>query len=91
MTGLLITLGDQKAILFYLGFLPAFMDLSLMTWLDTVMVILVAALAVGSVKLGYAYVASQAGARVGTRMGTVLNVGAGCVMIAVGVFVLISA
>ncbi len=28
LTGLLITLGDQKAILFYLGFFPAFIDLS---------------------------------------------------------------
>lgn len=26
MTGLMITLGDQKAVLFYLGFLPAFIE-----------------------------------------------------------------
>ena len=31
LTGFLITLGDQKAILFYLGFFPAFIDLSRMT------------------------------------------------------------
>jgi threonine/homoserine/homoserine lactone efflux protein len=35
LTGFLITLGDQKAILFYLGFFPAFVDLSRMTPADT--------------------------------------------------------
>ena len=34
MTGLLITLGDQKAILFYLGFFPAFVDLSKMSFFE---------------------------------------------------------
>lgn len=91
MTGLLITLGDQKAILFYLGFLPAFMDLSVMTWPDALIVIIIAVLAVGGVKLGYAHAASRAGARIGARMARVMNIGAGCVMVAVGVFVLIRA
>ena len=31
ISGLFITLGDQKAILFYLGFFPAFIDLSRVT------------------------------------------------------------
>ena len=44
MTGLLITLGDQKAILFYLGFFPAFIDLSNMTPADTLIIIVIAAL-----------------------------------------------
>lgn len=91
MTGLLITLGDQKAILFYLGFLPAFMDLSVMTWLDALIVVVIAAVSVGGVKLGYAYGASRAGARVNVRLGRVLNIGAGCVMIGVGVFLLLRA
>lgn len=91
MTGLLITLGDQKAILFYLGFLPAFMDLSLMTGLDAMMVVIIAAVAVGSVKLGYAWAASRAGVRIGARAGRVMHIGAGCVMMVVGVFVLVGA
>jgi threonine/homoserine/homoserine lactone efflux protein len=51
VTGLVITLGDQKATLFYLGFLPAFLDVSKISYLDTIAVILVATLAVGGVKL----------------------------------------
>ena len=35
LTGLLITLGDQKAVLFYIGFLPAFVDLANLTVTDT--------------------------------------------------------
>lgn len=91
MTGLLITLGDQKAILFYLGFFPAFMDLKALTVLDALIVILIAAVAVGGVKLGYAYAASRAGALVGARAGRTLNIVAACVMIVVGVFVIVRA
>jgi len=58
MTGLPITPGEQKAILFYLGFFPAFMDLKALTVPDALIVIAIAAVAVGGVKLGYAWVAS---------------------------------
>lgn len=88
MTGLLITLGDQKAILFYLGFFPAFMDLRALTVLDALIVIAIAAVAVGGVKLAYAYAASRAGALVGAKVGRTLNIVAACVMIVVGVAVI---
>jgi len=88
MTGLLITLGDQKAILFYLGFFPAFMDLKALTVLDVLIVIAIAAVAVGGVKLGYAYAASRAGALVGARVGRTLNIAAAWVMIVVGAVVI---
>lgn len=91
MTGLLITLGDQKAILFYLGFFPAFMDLKVLTVMDALIVIAIAVVAVGSVKLAYAWVASRAGALVGTKVGRTLNIIAACVMIVVGVLVMLRA
>jgi len=50
----MITLGDQKAILFYLGFFPAFLDLVAMSALDTAVILLVTTVAVGGVKLAYA-------------------------------------
>lgn len=54
MTGLLVTLGDQKAVLFYLGFLPAFVDLDGYSYVDVGVVAAIAVVAVGGVKLGYA-------------------------------------
>ena len=90
MTGLLITLGDQKAILFYLGFFPAFVDLARMTWLDALLLILIAALAVGGVKLVYAAAADRAGTLLGSRFARALNLLAACVMIGIGLFLLSS-
>jgi threonine/homoserine/homoserine lactone efflux protein len=60
LTGFLITFGDQKAILFYLGFLPAFIDLSRMTPADTLIIIIIATLGVGGSKLVYAWLADRA-------------------------------
>ncbi|CAN5895599.1 hypothetical protein BH24DEI2_BH24DEI2_04170 [soil metagenome] len=58
--GLLITLGDPKAILFYMGLLPAFVDLSRVTLADTALIMLAAVTVVGGVKMGYAYSAEWA-------------------------------
>ncbi len=91
MTGLLITLGDQKAILFYLGFFPAFMDLKALTVLDALIVILIAAVTVGGVKLGYAYAASRAGAIIGAKLGQTIRRIAGSLMLAVGVYLIVRA
>lgn len=61
LSGLLLTLGDQKAIFFYLGFFPAFVDLSVVTTPDILLIILVTILTVGGVKLTYAWLVSRAG------------------------------
>ena len=90
-TGLLITLGDQKAVLFYLGFLPAFIDLRAVSCLDIGAVIAITLLAVGGVKLGYALAADRAGALFGPKTGSRMNALAACVMIATGAFVMLRA
>lgn len=59
LTGLLITLADQKATLFYLGFFPAFLDLSQVSYVDAGVIMLVAIAAVGGVKIGYALLADS--------------------------------
>ena len=90
LTGLLITLGDQKAILFYLGFLPAFVDLATMTPLDTLIIIISAILGVGGAKVVYAFLADRASVLLkdsGALHG--INVLAACVMIAVGIVLLL--
>ncbi len=89
LTGLSITFSDHKAILFYLGFFPAFMDLGAMTTPDTVLVLLAATAAVGGVKLVYARLAELARTRLDQTMQRNINSFAGGVMIAVGAMVLI--
>jgi len=54
MAGLLLTLADHKAALFYLGFLPAFVDLATLGMADVLLILLLTLLAVGGVKLAYA-------------------------------------
>jgi len=90
LTGFLITLGDQKAILFYLGFFPAFIDLSRMTTADTLIIIMIAIIGVGGAKLVYAYLADRARAVFkNTRAIRAINVLAACVMIVVGLTLLL--
>jgi len=89
LSGFLITLGDQKAILFYLGFFPAFIDLSLMTPTDTLIVIIIAIIGVGGAKLVYAWLADRASLLLkNTQAVRGINMLAGGVMIAVGMFLL---
>jgi len=90
LTGLLITLGDQKAILFYLGFFPAFIDLSMMTPMDTLIIVLIAILGVGGAKLVYAYLADRASLMFkDSRTLRGINRLAAAIMIAVGIALLL--
>lgn len=73
LTGLLITLADQKAVLFYLGLLPVFLDLSAITTADIFLLLALTALSVGGVKLAYARFAGTAGGVIGTRNTRLLN------------------
>lgn len=90
MTGLLITLGDQKAIFFYLGFFPAFVNLFSMTYLDTGIILLITLFGVGLPKLAYAFMANKASRMLkDTRATHALNVFASIVIIGVGLYLLI--
>ena len=85
LTGLLITLGDQKAILFYLGFFPAFVDLAVMTPIDTLIIIAIAIVGVGGAKVMYAALVVRASQLVkNSHAIEVINKLAACVMIGVG-------
>lgn len=87
LAGLLITLGDQKAILFYLGLFPAFMNLPALSYLDIVMVIALAIVAVGAPKVVYAYLARRVSAVMTPQVYRLVNPAAGAVMIGVGVLI----
>lgn len=86
LTGFFITLGDQKAIFFYFGFFPAFVDLSIISYFDTGIIILLAIVAIGGAKISYAFMASRATLLINPRLNHRLNMVAGSVMIAVGIF-----
>jgi threonine/homoserine/homoserine lactone efflux protein len=92
LAGLFITLGDQKAILFYLVFFPAFVDLSALSYLDAGLIILIAIIAVGGVKLAYAFMADRA-RLLFKRSDAIkrINIAAGTIMIVVGMFLLAKA
>ena len=59
ISGLLITLADPKAILFYAGLLPGYLDLAQVTAIDTGIVAGAAILIVGLVKGTYAFLAER--------------------------------
>ena len=84
-TGLVITLGNPKVILFYLGFLPTFLDLTRLEAMDIVVVATVVSVVLGAVLMGYAYAAGRARKLFASpRAERTLNRSAGSVMIVTG-------
>jgi threonine/homoserine/homoserine lactone efflux protein len=88
LTGLLITLADQKAVLFYLGFLPAFVDLDAVSGADILILSAVTFVVVGVAKLIYVIAAQRTGRLIGADAGSLMNRLAGIVMLLVGFYLL---
>ena len=91
LLGFLLTLGDQKAVFFYLGFLPAFVELQTAGWREAGVIALVTLFAVGGVKLMYAAWAARAGRVFGPGVVRGMNRLAAFVMIAIGGYLWVSA
>jgi len=90
VSGFLITLGDPKAILFYFGLLPAFVDLTKATPIDFAVILIAATAVIGIVKLGYAWLGSRATVFFNNAIARRrLNIVAGCLLIGAGMFVLV--
>ncbi|NIZ12133.1 LysE family translocator [Phaeobacter sp. HF9A] len=83
--GVIVILGNPKAALFYMGILPGFFDLSVVTWRDVLAILLVSmavplmgnVILAGLVSRLRAVLSAPSALR---RM----NIGAGCLLIAVG-------
>lgn len=92
MAGLLLTLADQKAILFYLAALPALLAVQRFTLADAGVLIVLAILTVGGAKLAYALLAVQArGLFRHPALIRSLQRLAGTVLVSVGLYLLLSA
>jgi len=84
-SGLTITLGNPKVILFYLGFLPTFIDLERLGMGDVVIIAVIVSTVLGLTMLGYGYMASRAKQMVKSkRTGHLMNHIAGGVMMSTG-------
>ncbi|MBV7255933.1 LysE family translocator [Pacificimonas sp. WHA3] len=90
MAGLLLTLGDVKAILFYAAMFPAFVDIPAMTTPDIALVAVITVIAIGWVKITYAFAGAKI-ARLSIRMpfGSAARAIGGGSMIAAGGYLLI--
>jgi threonine/homoserine/homoserine lactone efflux protein len=89
LSGLILTLGDPKAILGYMSLLPAFVDLERVSILDTATIMLLATVAVASAKICYVVLAQRSASLVeNPRMKARLNIFAGSVLAGTGVFLI---
>lgn len=89
LSGLLITLGDQKAIFFYVSFFPAFVDLHSLSKWDSIIILGTAIVAVGGVKLSYVYLAERARAVLNNpQIKKTINFIAAVIMVGAGFFLI---
>ncbi|MEM1221335.1 MAG: LysE family translocator [Verrucomicrobiota bacterium] len=92
VSGLLLTLGDVKAILFYAGLFPAFVDMSTLSATDIAGITTITVFAVGGVKIFYAFTARKIAERFKHRESQKLARSAtGCCMIGAGTYILTKA
>ena len=87
LCGLFITLGDPKALYFYISILPAFVDLSEASVFDVLIMMVIVTIAVGGAKLAYAFTADKVKTLFkNPKAIKIINIVAGGVMIGAGIF-----
>ncbi|WP_147126495.1 LysE family translocator [Shimia ponticola] len=88
VAGLLVILGNPKAILFYMGLLPGFFDLTAVTWPDIAAILLVSMLVplAGNLALG-AFVSKVRGLLSSPTALRRLNIASGGLLIFVGIII----
>ncbi|MEO0442340.1 MAG: LysE family translocator [Pseudomonadota bacterium] len=84
LSGLIITLSNPKAILFYMSFLPAFIDIPSLSNRDIVIVGLVICGVIGGVMLLYALSTAKTQNLLSARAASITTKIAGCLIVATG-------
>lgn len=91
-TGLMINLGNPKAIVFYIGLFPAFIDVNQVVTVDVLAIMGIATLAFGSVNICYALLALRAKRVLKSPNAlSLINKTAGTIMVSTGAVVAIKA
>lgn len=87
LAGLLVTLGDYKAIFFYFGFFPLFIDGPQLAVMDVGIILFITVMAVGGTKLAYAGLACR-GRELVAGSGRLLNrvIAAALLLVSLGLF-----
>jgi threonine/homoserine/homoserine lactone efflux protein len=89
-TGILMTLGDPTAILFYFVFFPNFVDLSSISTHHILIILLIATVIISSVKTSYAYFANQIKHYFDNgQSAKIVQKIAGCSLICIGLYILL--
>ncbi len=92
ITGLMINLGNPKAIVFYVGLFPAFIKVNQVTTPDVLLILLIATVAFGSVNICYALLALRAKKMLkSSNASTIINKTAGTIMVPTGALVAVKA
>lgn len=86
LAGLSITLADQKALLFYLAFLPGFVDIARLQVWDIAFICLAMLVAIALPKLSYALVIFQLGIRPSAGVATWFLRLAGAMLLIIGLW-----
>ncbi|TDR20682.1 LysE family translocator [Marinicella litoralis] len=92
ITGLMINLGNPKAIVFYIGLFPAFIDVNQVVTVDVMTIMGIATIAFGSVNICYALLALRAKKMLNNPdASSLINKTAGTIMVSTGALVAIKA
>ena len=92
LTGLMINLGNPKAIVFYVGLFPAFINVNQVTTADVLSIMVIASVAFGSVNVCYALLALRAKRMLkNPNASSIINKTAGTIMVSTGALIAIKA
>lgn len=88
-SGLVVTIGDVKAIFFYASLFPVFVNPATIQASDIATIVMLTILAVGGVKLGYAYWANRIASSAAFKAPRAVEVATGGLLVGAGVLCII--